>query len=47
LLIVEFDRSIILKSFYETDDRGGLPSRIDTSKTIQLVYQRVLFSWAI
>ena len=47
LLIAESDRPIVLKSFYETDDRGSLPSRIDKGRAVQLVYQRVLFSWAM
>jgi hypothetical protein len=43
LLIAESDRSIFPISFYETYDRGSLPSRIDTGKAVRLVYHRGLF----
>jgi hypothetical protein len=44
LLIAESDRSIAPKSFYDIDDRGGLPSRIDIGRAVQLVYQRMFSS---
>ena len=43
-LIVTFDRSIVLKYFYDIDDIIDLPSRIDTGQAVQLEYQRRLFS---
>jgi hypothetical protein len=38
LLIAESDRPIVSKSFYENDDKGRLPSRTDTGRAVQLVF---------
>jgi hypothetical protein len=44
LLIVKSDRLYVPKIFYDIDDRGGLQSRIDIGRAVQLVFQRRFFS---
>jgi len=41
--IVESDRPIVPISFYRTDDKRSLPSRIDIGMAVQSVYPRGLF----
>ncbi len=43
LLIVKSVQSNVPKFFYDINDSGGLPSRIDIGRAVQSVYQGALF----